>query len=60
MDKKKLMNTDLSSLPKGFTIIFEHGKPVAAITNFKYYQYIASIIGKVKEYIQQQKGDGAD
>ena len=57
---KKLKLTDLSdlepnTLPDGFSIVFgEDNKPVAAILNYRYYQYIIGLINKVKQYVQKK------
>jgi hypothetical protein len=56
LNKKNLSDLDFHTLPSGFSIIFDdNGKPIGAISSYKYYQYISKLIGKVKEYIEHAK-----
>jgi hypothetical protein len=55
IDKKDLSDFNISSLPDGFSIIFDGEKPIAAITNFRYFKYIQYMIKQVKDYIAKKE-----
>ena len=57
IDIKDLSDLDISSLPNGFTVIFDGDKPIGAITRFDYYQYVSNLISKVKKYVQKGQGN---
>jgi len=53
IDVSELSDLDPNQLPEGFSIIFEDGKPIGAISTYKYYQYITKVIEKVKGYVEK-------
>ena len=53
IDKSKLSDLDLTTLPKGFTPTLENGKPVAVIATIEYCAYINQLMGQVRQYVEQ-------
>ena len=53
IEMKNLSDLDLSTLQKGFTIVYENDKPVAVIASIEYYTGICELIAKARQYVEQ-------